>query len=187
MNFFDPDGTKRFYTLVVLYEPSEYSRQADDEAKWLANAYDEDQNSVIKTAVRSKPEFIREWNKYLNKENKDYIVMSLIFHGGPKHLYPGENLMVSDIKSLNKANLISLRILSCNAGHKDYSDNVANAFKNAHQINSVYAMDGGLSFYPRTLFGHDFSRYGPRLAHNQSGFTKYAKNGRKPTGFYVIW
>lgn len=92
--FFAPGGAKRFYTLVVLYAPDDFSRQADDEAKWLASTYNEDEKYVIKTTVKSRQEFINEWNKYFNKDDKEHIVMYLIFHGNPKHLYPDENLIV---------------------------------------------------------------------------------------------
>ena len=58
-------------------------------------------------------------------------------------------------------------------------------------------MDGNLSFYPRAwyIFGHDYSKYGPRLSFDQERFKKYASEEsllgfiptkRKPTGFYLV-
>lgn len=97
-----------------------------------------------------------------------------------------------------------LRLLSCNGGHKDVVDNIANAFKSNHNINYLYAMDGSLSFYPLNwyLIGHDYSKYGPRLSFTQFRFYEYASyerqfvgpnaptgnmyEKRRPTGFYLV-
>ena len=79
---------------------------------------------------------------------------------------------------------------------------MAKTIKSNHNIDSVYAMDGNLSFYPRNwyLIGHNYSKYGPRLSFHQGGFKKYASTvrkfagpnvgniseKRKPTGFYLV-
>ena len=63
-------------------------------------------------------------------------------------------------------------------------------------------MDGSLSFYPRNWYfiGHNYSKYKPRLAHDQTAFKKYAsytlefagpnvgniRKLRKPTGLYKL-
>ena len=108
------------------------------------------------------------------------------------------------VAELNEANLDFLRLLTCNGGHKDVSDNIATALKTNHNISSLYAMDGSISYYPRNwyFFGHDYSKYNPRLSFNQDSFYKYASDDRqfvgpnvgtgyittkrKPTGMYKI-
>ena len=184
--------------VLVLYDAEEFSTQADDEVKYLASKYEDEQ--IIKIAVSSKKEFIEVWKKYVDSLSG----VSLIFHGSPKHIWVGENFMTEDVKSLEKADLEFLRLLSCNGGHKDVKENMANALKLHHEISKLYAMDGNLSFYPRNwyLIGHDYSKYGPRLSFWQTGFNKYASyervfvgpnvgtgyinQKRKPTGFYLV-
>ena len=183
--------------ILVLYDPEEFSMQAEDESKYLKSLYS---NEVLKIAISSKEEFFNVWKKYSDNAKG----MSLIFHGSPKHIWVGENLMSDDVQELAKAKMSFLRLLSCNGGHKDVEDNIANAFKANHNISSLYAMDGNLSFYPRNwyLIGHDYSKYGPRLSFWQSGFKKYASYERQfvdpnvgtgyinvkrqPTGFYLV-
>ena len=184
--------------ILVLYDAENFSRQAQDEVKYLSSTYDYDE--IITESINSKEEFIKVWNKYANSLSG----ISLIFHGSPKHIWIGEDFMVDDVRELKKTDAEFLRLLSCNGGHKDVSDNMANAFRDNHDIDQIYAMDGNLSFYPRNwyLIGHNYSKYGPRLSFSQDGFNKYASTvrkfvgpnvgtgyineKRKPTGFYLI-
>ena len=183
--------------ILVLYDPEEFSMQAEEESRYLKSLYSDE---VLKIAIRNKEEFFSVWEKYSNNAKG----MSLIFHGSPKHIWVGENLMSEDVKELAKAEMSFLRLLSCNGGHRDVVNNIANAFKFNHNISSLYAMDGNLSFYSRNwyLIGHDYSKYGPRLSFSQSGFKKYASYERqyvgpnvgtgyinvkrRPTGFYLV-
>ena len=85
--------------------------------------------------------------------------------------------MSHEVDALEEANMDFLRLLSCNGGHKDVKNNIASQFKKHHNIDSVYAMDGNLSFYPSVLniFETDHSQYLPRLSTLQDGFKKYTK------------
>ena len=184
--------------MLVLYDPEAFSRQAEDERKYLMSTYQSE--DVITIPIYSKQEFFDVWEQYANSIKG----LSLIFHGSPKHIWVGENLMTDDVKNLEKIELNFLRLLSCNGGHKDVENNIANAFKSSQDISSLYAMDGNLSFYPRNwyLIGHDYSRYKPRLSFSQGGFEKYATEvrqfvgpnvgtgyisvKRKPDGLYLV-
>lgn len=145
--------------------------------------------------IRSKAEFNAAWKGYKDSG----AVMSLVFHGSDHHIWTGENFLLDDIKSLPKADLSVLRILTCNGVHKDVVDNVANAFKDYQNIKKIYAMDGNVSYYPvkdisvsKTKgISPDYSKYRPRLSFHQGGYYKYASYWRPPykrlpTGLYQV-
>ena len=190
-------GNKQEQYILILYDPEEFSMQAADEKKYLMSLYDDE---ILMIGISSKKDFFAIWEEYSNSTKG----MSLIFHGSPKHIWVGEKLMYDDVQKLEKSEMSFLRLLSCNGGHKDVENNMANAFNSNHDIDALYAMDGNLSFYPRNwyLIGHNYSKYGPRLSFWQSSFNKYASYERqfvgpnvgtgyinvkrKPTGFYLV-
>ena len=208
VSFVDPFGlsvekenAEEYPLLLVLYEPSDFFRQAQDEREYLMSTYNS--TNVLMIPISNKQEFFDAWEQAVS-DNVQGI--SLIVHGGPKHIYPNENIMADEIKDLEKIELNFLRLLSCNGGHKDVQNNIANAFKSNHDISELYAMDGSLSFYPRTWYviDYDYSKYNPRLAFKQDRFYKYASEEtlifrpnadveainirvkRQPTGLYLV-
>ena len=196
----DKDGdenNKEKNLILILYDPDFFSRQAESELEYLKSQYKEE---IIKIGITSKDNFYEVWEEY----SSNVVGISLIFHGSPNHIWVGDNFMAEDVKKLEKVELNFFRLLSCNGGHKDVPNNIANSFKDNHNITSLYAMDGNLSFYPLKLFGYDYSKYKPRLSYDQDGFRKYASKKTKyiipkwllggisitkyrdPTGLYLV-
>ena len=161
----------------VFFDYIDFTRQGNDEAKYLMNLDPEMQVRAL--SIDDKQEFIYYWNLYCNI-NAD---ISLVFRGSPIHLWiTKENLMDYEIKDLRTGNIKTLRVLSCNGGHKDVPDNIASYFNNYHEIQHLYAMDGNISYYPPVLGSLGLGNYSPRLSTSQVGFYKYSSL----TGEYYI-
>jgi RHS repeat-associated protein len=191
--------------IVIIYDKNNFSRQAKDEKKYLVKKWGKSY-TVIECPIQNAQEFKRVWNWYADGA----LYVSIIMHGGPNALGIGDDavancsLQIKDedytnivrISHIKKAHIGLLRLLSCNAGHKDVKGNLMYTFKKLHYITSVYACDGSVSFYS----GIKKNNYSPRLATNQYGFYKFAKElasyekvgacywlcKRQPTGFYYL-
>ena len=198
VNYIDRTGhAKR--TAYIIYCSYYFERQSNSERKFYR---DRCNANVIKYSVATVSQFVSKWNKMKNPS-----FVSLIFHGGAhameinrisskevlvSHdaLYKTKHYSTKTIRNWKTTNSLKkfksiqvLRMLSCNAGHKNHKkDNLASAFKKKIG-GKVFASDGNVSFY----YG---SMYSPRLSYNQRGFENAIKSFgyrmRKPTGFYYL-
>ncbi len=123
----------------VLFDNEDFSRQGNDEGKLLKTVNPDLEVRIL--PINNKSEFTKYWNLY-SGINAD---ISLIFHGSTNYLWiVDDELMKEEISSLQTARIKTLRLLSCNGGHKDVEDNFAKTLLKYHYIAHLYAMDGML-------------------------------------------
>ncbi len=124
--------------------------------------------------------FQREWNSMDPKTTTAVVIshcngMSLIFEeNSPTNAISaiGKNKKGATIPSINNLSgpeITALYLYACNAGIEEllaYKDtNVADAFRDLTNVDTVYAFDGSVGFGPATLFRTTFE---PRLSHEQN-------------------
>lgn len=173
--------TVKFRNIFILYDSKNFSQQATDIRGWYRKY---DKLTIVKLfAINSKRKFIYTWNE----EIFNNPVVYLVFHGGPYHIYTGENFKCEDVNKLRNLNIKELRIYACNCGHQDVKNNFAKAMKKRiTKASAILAMDGSISYYFPII-----KEKGPfiiRLSKNQDAFNKYRKKNswRKPSGLIFI-
>lgn len=81
------------------------------------------------------------------------------------------------IGDLNSKEIGTLKIFSCQSGNVKEKDNIANCFDKNNKINSIYATDGNLSYFPFI--------FTPRIS--IKGKNEYKeKYGQNPKGFIKV-
>ena len=124
--------------------------------------------------------FMDEWNDMDPKTTTAVVIshcngMSLIFENNSSTnamSATGKNrsgVNIPSISELTGPEIAELYIYSCNAGHEEFlaseGTNVADAFRDLSNVDTVFAFDGSVGFGPPALFR---TTYEPRLSHEQS-------------------
>ena len=166
----------------MLYCYYDFSAQGRDEQTYLQQTF----TGPSRRIAISTPEQLLH---YLTRYGGSGGAISIILHGGPLGFSVGKSgssrvvFWNSYVLSLRN-NLQQLRILTCNGGHLDFSDNLANTFLRTGRIDRLYASDGAVSFYP-TFFVIRWL-YRARLSSNQRGFFRLVPNA-SPCLIYAPW
>ncbi|PIE03518.1 MAG: hypothetical protein CSA81_01895 [Acidobacteria bacterium] len=147
----DPNGEDSY----VFYDPKKngFLREATFEAKRLSSVY---KTPVHMVPIKSKLRFWLEWNKMSNVD-----CVSLLFHGSEKTI--NINYKTNDylttlpsgktplgypavfVGLLNKQKIKEIRLMTCQGGNIDVSNNMARTLSDLFQT-TVTAWDGGLSY-----------------------------------------
>ncbi|MCE5189867.1 MAG: hypothetical protein LLF75_11910 [Eubacteriales bacterium] len=124
--------------------------------------------------------FTREWDNMDPKTTTAVVIshsngMSLIFEDDSSTNAISatgrnrQNEKIASIRYLSGPEIAELYIYACNAGHEELlaseGTNVADAFRDLSNVDTVYAFDGSVSFGPSCLFRTTFE---PRLSNAQS-------------------
>ncbi len=193
VNCVDPTGHAKYG--AILYDFRNFGAQAGSEKNYLKKRLP-NLTKISAYGIGNSKTFKDTWN---NKLTNSVVAVSLIFHAGP-HAFScgvakGDNIasynsvyVTHAVKSIDKKyttvslnrkpKITCLRLLMCNARHRDHmNDNLAKGFK-ARIGGAVWASDGNMSFC------NFWSTYKPRLSKNQDSFKKYLLFGkRNPRGF----
>ena len=125
--------------------------------------------------------FMREWDNMDPKTTTAVVLshsngMSLIFEENSKTnaisatgLAKDRTTKLAAVSDLSGPEIAELYIYACNAGHEELlaseGTNVADAFRDLANVDTVYAFDGSVGFGPSCLFR---TTYEPRLSNAQS-------------------
>jgi len=148
LRWVDPLGLESY----ILYDP--YMFKFDVIQYWrsaveLAYGYKEYGDDVHLIQIRSENDFTAAWNKMDDEDGIDTVV--LLFHSGPKSFEIREKrgstavvgtIGLDDISHLDKKNIDVVIEGQCNAGHLNYTDNVAQRLSEIPGVNKVVASDG---------------------------------------------
>lgn len=192
------------YVFYTKGEDSDFSSQA----VWQKERLEQMGEKVIMIPITSVESFEKGWNSMGTIHGRDvdinYVVIythgkqnAMIFESGSTSnavSINGRNSngeQIGDINDLQEKEIKALHLLSCNAGnlltYYDEGENLASAMSKKVINGNTYAYDGNVSFgkSPWDIFGKDIGK-ASRLATNQEGFEKIAKNknapGREPLG-----
>ena len=151
------------------------------QANYYASMEEENGASVTMVQTNTVGEFIDAWNNLPDQADSIYIFshgngMSLIFENGKGISATGfdrNDQRIHAIGELDRKQIGSLYLMSCNSGHTDLFDaagiNAAAAFAEMGTIGNVYAYDGSVSF--GTPIIRVFSgNYSARLSNNQDSY-----------------
>lgn len=190
--YVDPSGHDAYIFYGVPHgENGGFESRAKSEAAWWENNND---SPVHIFEITTEQEFIDAWNS-MGEDGADIENVSLYFHSNPHNLIidyttkdgeyitsftsgktqgeKGANATSAD--SLKKKTIGNLIFYTCNAGHLDYSDNLAITFLKTQSVSNVYAWDGSMKW-------HNVVGY-PTLANDQHYFKSWIKGEeRKPQG-----
>ena len=144
VNFIDSWGLAGY----IFYDADDYKGTAEGYQKVLMDYYDLKKEDVILISVSEMDDLVNGWNAMgANGVSIDAVIM--IIHANPEMLGVGgkgnnESLLYYDqFDALDSKNVGSLILMSCNAGHLDYSDhNIASQFAKKINGGSVIACDG---------------------------------------------
>ena len=186
-----------------------FTSQANDQQSLL-----EEQGYFVEMRpINSKDEFIEEWNAMdsstmeiyiLVHGSYDYLAFShtrgdgVYVEGGAKaesyindfssqSLYNSRTIpYISSVLNSTSANIT---LLSCNAGHVAYAQNIMTEFASITS-GHVTGFGGSVSFY--SGLGNILrNNYNPRLADDQDHFYELVEQAHKtdlePTGMYSLW
>ena len=189
-----PKNSKVAYVFYTSNPGAEFTKQAEYQKKELAKqGY-----KVNLVCTNDVTAFSDAWNHMDPKTGAAVIIshsngMSLIFeHDSSTNAISasGKNTAgntIPSISNLKGPDIGLLYLYACNAGHeelvKDRGTNVAQAFVDLPNIDTVYAYDGSVGFgipVIRDLFPNDF--LDPRLAEDQESYYEiYEKFGLTST------
>ncbi len=173
---YPPNGEKAcvFYTNTP---GAAFKRQAEYQRKVLESlGYDVE---LIRTD--NVDIFQTEWNDMDPKTTTAIVIshcngMSLIFkHDSKTNALSATgynkdgNIKLPSISGLNGPEISSVYLYACNAGIEELmaykGTNVADAFRDLPNVDTVYAFDGSVGFGPPSIFRSTFE---PRLSHEQN-------------------
>ena len=173
---YPPNGEKAsvFYTESF---GANFKRQAEYQRKVLESlGYDVELKRTDHVDI-----FQREWNNMDPKTTTAVVIshcngMSLIFEEKSKTnaisatgYNKDETIALPSISGLNGPEITALYLYACNAGIEELlayrGTNVADAFRDLPNVDTVYAFDGSVGFGPPSIFR---TTYEPRLSHEQN-------------------
>ena len=87
--------------------------------------------------------FVTKWNAMGLENGKTVSIENVIInvHGAPLSIYASDSSAIN-ISDLQQKNIGNLLLFSCNTGHLDYTNNVANQFLQTQNIGVLVAPDG---------------------------------------------
>jgi len=171
-----PANGEKAYVFFTNSKGAMFKKQAEYQKKVL-----ESQGYKVELVQTDNVDvFMREWDNMDPKTTTAVVLshsngMSLIFeHDSSTNAISatGRNRKkekIFSIKDLNGPEIAELYIYACNAGHEELlaseGTNVADAFRDLVNVDTVYAFDGSVSFGPPCIFRTTFE---PRLSNAQS-------------------
>jgi hypothetical protein len=177
-----PENGQKAYVFYTNRPKGWYKRQAKYQKKILESLGYE----VEIVCTNNVDDFSEAWNMMDPKTTTAVIIshsngMSLIFEeGSPTNAISAigkniENDLIPAIGSLSGPEIANLYIYACNAGHEELlaqaGTNVADAFRDLANVDTVYAFDGSVGFGPSALVRPD---YQPRLSNKQNYDTVFS-------------
>lgn len=160
----------------VIYDANDSSikEDAEDVKEQMIEKYKLE--NVCLSGVKTKEDFFNVWNAMGTKNDGESIdCVIILLHGEPQTIFVGtERITQGSIYTLDKKEIDTLYLFSCNGGHLDYRQgNVATYFLTYHDINTVIAWDGVVKYDKYWWFG-----YRTMLANDQSKFYSDAKTSK---------
>ena len=199
-----PANAECAYVFYTDTPGADFSKQAEYQKKAL-----EKQGYRVKmVCVTNATTFSNAWNSMDPKTAAAVIIshcngMSLIFEEGSSTNaisatgFGRKNNVLPSISSLEGPDVDEVYLYACNAGHEELLEekgtNVADAFRDLPNIDTVYAYDGSVGFgipiirtlFPDTLF--------PHFSGEQDGYYDVFKNfnlsneGASPSGLEIYY
>lgn len=149
--FIDPWGLDCY----IFYDASDYESTAKAFQKVLLNFFDTSKKHVILIPVNTADELVTGWNKMGKNASGDVVSIDaviMIIHANPFVMGTGKGkneeifLQYDEFDVLESKNVGSLILISCFAGHLDYSEsNIAYQFADKTMGGPVMACDGAPS------------------------------------------
>lgn len=167
----DPDG----YVALFLYGKDQQNDAKKIERR-LSQRY-----LVESKKITSNSQFAKKWNQFASSTYSAADIVIINLHGNPREI------LHIDMNNLKRLSINLLIILSCNAGHLNWKNNIAMQFFKRHSIQKMICCDGShtrlYNFYDTRLvvsntssFREWIKRSSNRVLRKSKGFLYYQKN-----------
>ena len=196
---------------IIFIDPSglDYYVFYGEDQEWAAEQYEKQLKKdysdvpVHMVFVDTPDTFYTEWNNMGIVDGETVSIDGVIvnLHGNPTNIYASDGNEIDIGELTNDSKIETMLLLSCNAGHMDYENNMAVQFLKAANIGNVIAPDGthyrdefkgifGLWANVKSIVKADetFKKYAIDKDRSSTGFVSFSLNslGQVAYNFNVL-
>ena len=196
---------------IIFIDPSglDYYVFYGEDQEWAAEQYEKQLKKdysdvpVHMVSVDTPDTFYTEWNNMGTVDGETVSIDGVIvnLHGNPTNIYASDGNEIDIGELTNDSKIETMLLLSCNAGHMDYENNMAVQFLKAANIGNVIAPDGthyrdefkgifGLWANVKSIVKADetFKKYAIDKDRSSTGFVSFSLNslGQVAYNFNVL-
>ena len=196
---------------IIFIDPSglDYYVFYGEDQEWAAEQYEKQLKKdysdvpVHMVFVDTPDTFYTEWNNMGIVDGETVSIDGVIvnLHGNPTNIYASDGNEIDIGELTNDSKIETMLLLSCNAGHMDYENNMAVQFLKAANIRNVIAPDGthyrdefkgifGLWANVKSIVKADetFKKYAIDKDRSSTGFVSFSLNslGQVAYNFNVL-